>query len=191
MKNKPMRFVNVEKYGFVVEPRYYFYGWAKSPKIFGRESAVKALAKAKKFLPGGYNFKIWDCRRPLKVQKLMLDSFRKRIRLLYPRVSEKEKASILYAFCGRTKKIVTRLDTHRNGGSFDLIIVDRFGKELFMGTDFDDLTEKAALDYYEKRKSLTATEKIAQKNRRLLKRALTKTRLINYSPEWWHWSYAK
>ena len=188
---KKIKFVDVVKYGFLVEPRYYFYGWSKTSKIIGRLSAVKALLRARKFLPKGYNFKVWDCHRPLKVQILMLKSFRKRILNLYSELSAKERAQILYEFGGPALKRITRLDTHRNGGSFDLTIVDRLGKELYMGTDFDDLTKKATLDYFENKKNLSEPGKKVQKNRRLLKRALTKAGFINYSPEWWHWSYKK
>lgn len=191
MPRNKIKFIEVTKYGFIAEPRYHFCGWSKSPKIFGRQSAVKALAKARKFLPKGYNFKIWDCRRPLKVQKLMLDSFKKRIKKLYRKLSPKERQKLLFKFGGKALRTVKRLDTHRNGGSFDLTIVDKFGKELFMGTDFDDLTEKAALNYYEKKKNLTAAGKNAQKSRRLLRRALIKAGFMNFSPEWWHWSYKK
>jgi zinc D-Ala-D-Ala dipeptidase len=191
MEKRKIKFVDVANYGFIAEPQYYFYGWSRSPKIFGRQSAVKALAKARKFLPRGYNFKVWDCRRPLKVQKLMLDSFRKKIKKLYQKLSPKGRQKILFKFGGKASKTVKRLDTHRNGGSFDLTVVDKFGKELNMGTDFDDLTKKAALDYYKKKKNLTDKELIALKNRRLLKGALTKAGFINYSPEWWHWSYKK
>jgi len=52
-----MKFVDVKQYGFIVEPRYYFYGWSRSPEIKGRVSAVEALLLAKALLPRGYNFK--------------------------------------------------------------------------------------------------------------------------------------
>ena len=84
-----------------------------------------------------------------------------------------------------------RLDTHRNGGSFDLTIVNREGEELYMGTDFDDLTDKAATDYFEHKKKLTYMEKEARNNRRLLKITMIQAGFKNYDPEWWHWSTEK
>jgi D-alanyl-D-alanine dipeptidase len=86
---------------------------------------------------------------------------------------------------------ITRLDTHRNGGSFDLTIVDKNGNELYMGTDHDDLTEKAITDFFETKKNLTLIEKEAKKNRRLLKRVLNEVGFKNYAAEWWHWSFDK
>lgn len=188
---KKIRFVNVAEYGFVAEPRYYFFGWAKSSKIMGRASAVKALARAKRFLPKRYTFKIWDCKRPYAVQALMIESFKKRLRQLYGDLSPQDKKRLLIRFSGGLVRKVARLDTHRNGGSFDLTIVDRRGHELWMGTDHDDLTKKAAMDYYEEKKALTIMEKEARKNRRLFKKVLKKAGFENYTPEWWHWSYGK
>ncbi len=186
-----IKFVDVSKYGFISEPRYYFYGWSKTSKILGRESAVKALVKAKKFLPKGYNFKIWDSKRTYQVQELMVRSFWKRIIKQHFGLTLGEKKKLLVRFSGGLVKNVKKLDSHRMGGSFDLTIVDNFGNELYMGTDFDDLTEKAATDYFKSKSKLDPLEKNAKKNRELLKAAMSKAKFINYPAEWWHWSYLK
>lgn len=186
-----MRFIEVKKYKFVTEPRYYFYGWSKSPKVVVRPSALKALVKARKFLPKGFNFKIWDAQRPLSVQIAMLDSFRRRFRAQYLTLSKKQLGELVYKFGARPVRRVVRLDTHRNGGSFDLTIIDRHGTGLSMGTDHDDLTSVAATDFFEKKTRLTPREAEARKNRRLLKRVMVKAGFTNYAPEWWHWSYDK
>lgn len=186
-----MRFVDVEEYGFVTEPRYYFYGWSQTSRIKGRESTAKALVRAKKLLPKGYNFKVWDCKRSYAIQELMSVSFWKRLKLLHPNLSTKEKKKLLLRFSGGLVKRTGKLDTHRKGGSFDLTIIDRRGAELYMGTDHDDLTERAATDYYESKSKLGLLEKEARKNRRLLKRVMEKAGFVNYAAEWWHWSYGK
>lgn len=188
-----MKLINLAKYRFILEPRYYFYGWSKSPKILGRPSAVKALIKARSFLPKGYNFKIWDGKRSLKIQIAMLDSMWRRLRVMHPRFSHKKREELLFMFGGRRMppKRIKELDTHRNAGAFDLTIVDQNGDELYMGTDHDDLTEKAALNYFEKRKQLMPLEKTAKKNRRLLKKVMTKAGFKIYEPEWWHWGFDK
>lgn len=191
VKKIKIRFVDIGKFGFIMEPWYYFYGWSKTVKITGRLSAVKALLRAKKLLPKGYNFKIWDCRRSYQVQELMMKSFRRRLNSLYPSLATKEKKKMLLKFSGGLVKKVKRLDTHRKGGSFDLTIVDSAGDELYMGTDHDDLSKKATTDYYEDKSKLNALEKEARKNRRLLKKVMKKAEFINYSLEWWHWNYDK
>ena len=186
-----MRFVDVTKHRFVIEPRYYFFGWSTSPKVLGRVSAVQALMKARKLLPKEYNFKIWDCQRPRSVQLAMLNGFRRRFRVQFPRASKAKVEEYVFMFGAKPLRTVTRLDTHRNGGSFDLTIIDRNGEELYMGTDHDDLTEKAATDFYENKKKLSPREWEAKKNRLLLKRVLKKIGFLNYHREWWHWSWDK
>jgi D-alanyl-D-alanine dipeptidase len=187
--NNNPRFVDLARYSFLIEPRYYFYGWSSSPRLHARKSAADALLRARAFLPPSYNFKVWDAQRTRAVQTAMLDSFEKRLRLMHPDIPRKSALQLLYKFGGRPNEIIKRPGTHRNGGSFDVTIVNEKGVELYMGTDHDDLTPKAALDYFEKRRSLTSLEKHARKNRRLLERVMTKAGFTAYTPEWWHWSY--
>jgi D-alanyl-D-alanine dipeptidase len=184
------KFVDLASFGFLLEPRYYFFGWSRSPRLYARESAARALVDAEAMLPVGFRFKVWDAWRTRKVERAMLGSFRRRLRLMYPRRSQRARLDLLYRFGGRPRAVITRPDTHRNGGSFDITIVDRQGVELYMGTDHDDLTPRAALDYFEGRKRLTPLEGEARRNRRKLRSALSKAGFLGYAPEWWHWSYA-
>ena len=182
------KYHDLKKYNFVHEPRYYFYGWKPDAKMVARQSAIQALRRARKFLPKGHNFKIWDAQRMHHTRFLMIQSFTKRLKILYPR----NVRAMLIRFAGasmRSAKAKSRLDTHRNGGAFDLTIVNRRGEELFMGTDHDDLTDKAALWYYKNIKKSTVLEKEARKNRRILARAMKKAGFKEYPPEWWHWGY--
>jgi D-alanyl-D-alanine dipeptidase len=190
-KKTKIKFVDVKKYGFVAEPRYYFWGWSNSPKILARSSALRALIKAKRFFPKGYNFKIWDVKRTYNVQAEMVKSFRRRLKLLHPELSKSKLKKLVFKFSGGLGKSVKRLDSHRKGGSFDLTIINKKGAELYMATDHDDLTRRASTDFFEKKKSLTLLEKEAKKNRRLLKRVMKKAGFVNYDAEWWHWSYDK
>ncbi len=190
---KKIKLVEITGKKFVLEPRYYFFGWSKSSKILGRQSAIVALSKAEKLLPAGYKFKIWDCFRPREVQIAMVDSFKKRLRVMHPAAPPKQLKQLVERYAGKVPPPlkIERLDTHRNGGSFDLTVADDEGRELYMGTDHDDLTPKAATDYFEKIKGLTGLEREAKKNRRLLAKTLTQAGFINYKEEWWHWSWAK
>jgi D-alanyl-D-alanine dipeptidase len=185
-----VRFVDLSKFGFVVEPRYYFFGWSQEPRVLGRASAVQALKRAEKLLPKGYRFKIWDMQRPLYVQVNMIDSFRRRFKSENPRLTRSQLEKLVTTFAAKPlpDKKVTRPDCHRNGGAVDLTIIDRHGEELYMGTDHDNLTGRAATDYYEKLKRPNVLALEARKNRRLLIRVMTAAGWENYAPEWWHWS---
>lgn len=186
-----MKFVELSKYGFVIEPRYYYFGWSKSGKILGRSSAVKALLKARALLPKGYNFKIWDMRRPRSVQLAMIQSFVRRFKVEHPNLSSTQRLKLVYNFAAKPLLKVTRPDTHRNGGAVDLTIVNKFGQELPMGTDHDSLTLQASTNYYDKLSKLSEIEKIYRQNRKLLVKVMLKAGFENYNPEWWHWSYGK
>lgn len=53
---------------------------------------------------------------------------------------------------------------HLSGGAIDLTLFEiASGKELEMGTPFDDCTEKAHRDYFEQLTELTLEEKISSK----------------------------
>lgn len=189
-----MKFIDIRPFGFVLEPRYYFFGWSKEPKILARKSALSELVKARSFLPKGYNFKVWDFQRPRSVQLAMLDSFSRRFKIAHPKATKAQIEKMVFTFGAKPlpDRQVTRPDCHRNGGAVDLTIVDKNGNELYMGTDHDDLTKRAATNYFETKKHLTASsEEEAKKNRQLLIKVMTKAGWDNYAPEWWHWSTTK
>ena len=154
-KNKTLKIVDLKDYGFLTEPRYYFYGWSNLKSCYARNSVAKRLLLAKRFLPKGYNFKIWDGFRTKETQKLLRISFKKRLENLYLDWDPKQILKSLNIFTGSPiKKIRLRLRNHFTGGAVDLTLVNKQGEELDMGTDFDDLTERAALNYFENKKSL-------------------------------------
>lgn len=190
-ENKKIILVDVRSCGFLVDPVYYYYGWSGSSKILGRKSAVEALMRAEKLLPSGCRFKVWDCYRSRKTQILMQEAFRRKLRLLHPKLSSKEIHTLLEKFGGISPPPlrVEALGTHRKGGSFDLTLIDARGRELLMGTAHDDLTSKAALDYFEKKPNPDALDKKIRDNRRLLKKVMEQAGFVSYPPEWWHWSF--
>ncbi len=184
--------VDVSHYGFSVEPRYYYYGWSKSSAIMLRKSLVDLLKSAKAKLPAGYNFRIYDGQRSYETQEKVHDSFWKRMKLMHPRMHDDMVFLAVVKFSGGVIKNVEKTDTHRNGGALDLTIIDKQGVPLYMGTEIDDLTEKAALDYFKnKRKKFFSMDREAGKNRLLLEKVMTEAGFKGYKYEWWHWSYDK
>lgn len=130
------------------------------PECYLRFKTVKALVKANQaFVKLGYKIKIYDCYRPLDVQKKMW--------AITPNatyVADPEKGSI-----------------HNRGGAVDLTLTDYSGNELDMGTKFDHFGPEAAHDY----KNLSA-EVLA--NRKLLKDIMLRNGFKSFASEWWHYN---
>ncbi len=125
------------------------------------EAAACALKSAvDEFSQLGYTIKIWDGYRPLKVQykfwELVPDP-------MY--VADPKKGS-----------------RHNRGCAVDLTLVDKQGKELDMGTAFDDFSERAHQDYA----NLSVQ---VLKNRKLLQRVMEKHGFVGWQGEWWHFDY--
>ena len=105
----------------------------------------------------GLGLKIFDGYRPLSVQKvfwkLMPDAFY----VADPKMGSK----------------------HNRGASVDLTLVDQFGKELSMPSEFDEFSEKASRRYM-------GCSKEARKNRELLEKMMKAEGFIPFEHEWWH-----
>jgi D-alanyl-D-alanine dipeptidase len=132
-------------------------------ECFLRLKTVKALVKANsKFIQKGYRIKIFDCYRPLDIQKRMW-----KIVSNPEYVADPAKGSI-----------------HNRGGAVDITLVDANGKELDMGTTFDFFGPEAS-HYYE-----NLTDDVKQ-NRLLLKKIMKKSNFISFDSEWWHYNLKK
>jgi D-alanyl-D-alanine dipeptidase len=177
----------VSSMGFVLEPRYWFFGWTRTPRLRLRRAVAAQLAEARSALPKGWNFKVWDGYRTYTTQVRMIESFRKRLICANPHLTEAQREALVWRYAAKPKRHVTRPDSHRTGGAVDLTLVDAAGRELDMGTDHDALVPEAALAFYERKAHLTLRERRVRDNRRILVRAMTRAGFERYPPEWWHW----
>ncbi|MFN6946279.1 MAG: M15 family metallopeptidase [Cytophagaceae bacterium] len=127
-----------------------------------REEVGRALVKINKaFLQKGYRIKLYDCYRPLDVQKKMWE--------IYPNANYVANPH-------------TRGSVHNRGGAVDITLVDLKGVELDMGTDFDHFGKEAHHSYTE------LSEKVI-KNRALLKETMEAHGFASLRTEWWHYSF--
>jgi zinc D-Ala-D-Ala dipeptidase len=134
----------------------------KEPRCLLRASVAAQLSEVQADLEAiGLGLKLYDCYRPLSVQKQMWK--------LLP--DDRYVANPAYG------------SRHNRGSAVDLTLVDRAGKELTMPTDFDDFTERAAINY-----DGASTE--AKRNRQQLKEAMTKRGFVPLLTEWWHFDAA-
>ena len=132
--------------------------------------AAAALEKVVAWLADkrpGHKPLILDALRPQRVQQLLwdaLDGTELRMYLADPR----------------------RGSIHSFGMALDITILDEEGRELDMGTGFDDLSEKShpALELKLLERGEITREHIA--NRQLLRDAMTHAGFVGINSEWWH-----
>ncbi len=185
---KKSNLADLSPHGFLLDPRYWCFGWSRSPRIFLRRTVACQLVRARERLPQGWNFKVWDAYRTYATHVRMVESFRRRLACANPGLDEAEREALLWRYAARVKRRVTRPDSHRTGGAVDLTLVDASGRELEMGTDHDALVPEAALAFYERKPRLSPRERAFRDRRRILTRAMTRAGFRRYAPEWWHWS---
>lgn len=161
-------FVNLKSYNqdFVYDMKYATDDNFLKTKVYDcaecflRLKTVEALIEAnKKFIKKGYKIKIFDCYRPLDIQKRMWE--------IVPNpeyVANPAKGSI-----------------HNRGGAVDITLVDSNGKELDMGTSFDFFGIEASHNYP------NFSEEI-KGNRELLKRIMIQNNFNSFDSEWWHYN---
>jgi D-alanyl-D-alanine dipeptidase len=127
-----------------------------------RYKTIKQLINANtEFIEKGYRIKIFDCYRPLDIQKKMW-----KILPNADYVADPKRGSI-----------------HNRGGAVDVALVDTNGKELDMGTAFDFFGEEASHHY----QNLPDEVK---KNRAFLKEIMLKHSFKSFDSEWWHYNLA-
>ncbi len=126
-----------------------------------RKSTAQALLKANEnFKQLGYRIKLFDCYRPLEVQKKMWKILPGTHYVANPAKGSK----------------------HNRGAAVDLTLIDKQGKELDMGTPFDFFGKKAHHSY-------TQLPQKVLENRKLLKEILDKYNFKSIYSEWWHYEY--
>src|SRR3970040_2609306 len=129
-------------------------------KCFLRLKTVKALIEANKtFAKKGYKIKVFDCYRPLDIQRKMW-----KIVSNPEYVANPSKGSI-----------------HNRGGAVDITLVDSNGKELDMGTSFDFFGVEAGHNYLNLSPEIIA-------NRQLLKKIMKEKGFNSLDSEWWHYN---
>lgn len=125
-----------------------------------RYGTVKYLLEANaKFMKKGFRIKIFDCYRPLTVQKKMWKILPNPIYVANP-----AKGSI-----------------HNRGGAVDITLVDEQGNEVDMGTSFDFFGIESS-HFYE-----NLSDEII-KNRKFLKKIMLKSNFKSFDSEWWHYN---
>ena len=161
-------FVNLKDYSkdFVYDMKYATEDNFLKAKVYDcaecvlRYKTVQALIAANKvFMKNGCKIKIYDCYRPLSIQKKMWEI------VSNPEyVADPKKGSI-----------------HNRGGAVDISLVNADGIELEMGTKFDFFGIQAGHNYKKLPVPVIA-------NRKYLKSVMVKNGFNSFDSEWWHYN---
>jgi zinc D-Ala-D-Ala dipeptidase len=124
-----------------------------------RASAAERLsAVAQDLARQGLGLKVYDCYRPLSIQKMMWQI---------------KPDSQFVANPARGSR-------HNRASAVDLTLVNlKTGQELPMPSGFDEFTERAFLDY-------AGGTAESRRNRDILQKAMTKRGFLPLASEWWH-----
>jgi len=131
-------------------------------KVYIRKIVGENLARADRFLEKNFNLriKIFDGFRPRSVQKIMWQ--------IYP-----DPNYVANPSTG---------SRHNRGAAVDVTLIANDGKELDMGTEYDNFTLKAHYISNEVNNSQA-------KNRKILHEAMLKFGFEQLSTEWWHFDF--
>ena len=125
---------------------------------------AEALLKANQyFCEKGYRIKLYDCYRPLDVQKNMWSKVPRATYVANPY----DKGSI-----------------HNKGAAVDITLVTLEGCYLDMGSDYDFFGKESHIDNYNFSQEILA-------NRKLLRDGMLNFGFGTIRTEWWHYSYQK
>ena len=162
-------FVNLKDYSkdFVYDMKYATSDNFLKAKVYDcaecflRLKTVKAMISANAdLMTRGYKIKIFDCYRPLDIQKRMW-----KIMSNPSYVADPSKGSI-----------------HNRGGAVDITLVNFEGKELDMGTAFDFFGIEAGHNYQNLSNEVKS-------NRALLKSIMIHNGFNSLDSEWWHYNF--
>lgn len=123
-----------------------------------RSGTANKLAKANQLLKAkGYKIQVYDCYRPLSVQRKMYDRFP-----LKGYVADPKKGS-----------------NHNRGGAVDCTLLTLNGDFVPMPSEYDEFSERSHQNY-------PANEPLST-HRSLLRDAMTQVGFKTISKEWWHY----
>lgn len=131
------------------------------PECYLRKETAKALVLAQNALKKkGYGIKIFDCYRPLSVQKKMWKILPGTHYVANPAKGSK----------------------HNRGAAVDITLINKNGQELDMGTPYDFFGKEAHHAFEKLSPQVKA-------NRLLLKNTLNEYGFKPIFSEWWHYEY--
>jgi len=130
-------------------------------KCFLRKPVADALSRVQAALAiEGYGIKVFDCYRPLSVQKKMWEQVHDERYVADPAKGPR----------------------HCRGAAVDVTLVERTGEPVEMPSDYDDFSPKSSRAYQ-------GASRTAIQDRARLEAAMKREGFVPFPSEWWHFDY--
>lgn len=177
------------EYGIVVEMQYPLRKMKNATsKCLIRKQVLDRLLQAKKYLPKGITFKIWDAYRPMNLQQEIYDKYKYIIIKTFnlENKSTEQQQSVIANYVSLPTYREDLIPLHTTGGSIDLTLVYEDTKqELDMGVEFDEFSTLTNTSAFEEK----GMDKKIRNNRRILYWSMIKAGFTNLPSEVWHYDY--
>lgn len=154
--------------------------WGKKLKAQLRQSAAERLLEAAHRLAPHYLLELTDALRPIAFQRKLFRQIKKEVTKRQPALLHDAKR--LYYEVTKYIADPDGCPPHSTGGTVDACLRDSSGKMVDMGSQIDEVSLLSHT--FSKGVPLKA-----QKNRKILFDAMTKSGFVNLPTEWWHYSY--
>ena len=160
--------------------------------LFVRRSVGEKLREVNaRLAPAGLELYLFDAWRPQAVQRYFHDVwFPAWLKVRAPHLEGQALVDEVQNYWAAPSDGDGSPSPHSTGGAGDLTL--RFiatGQSLFMGGLFDDVTEDAWTDAFERKLIVSMSDEEALANRRLLYWVMTEAGFANNPTEWWHFSW--
>jgi len=156
-----------------------------------RSVGEKLVAVNARLEAAGLELYLFDAWRPQDVQRHFHDVwFPKWLKQRAPHLDGHELVEEVEKYWAAPSAGDASPSPHATGGAVDLTL--RFmstGQPLFMGGLFDDVTEDAWTDAFERKPAVSMSDEEARANRRLLYWVMAEAGFANNPTEWWHYSW--
>jgi len=154
------------------------------------ERLSMAQARLEEIKPG-FRISVFDAFRPVAVQAYMIEHECERLardlkQQAFERLNTADQANIrarVMTFWAAPNSDPTAPPPHATGAAVDVTLIDDQEKLVPMGTNIDDLTEKAYPSYFQTR------DPEIHANRTLLNDVMQQSGFHRNPVEWWHFSY--
>jgi D-alanyl-D-alanine dipeptidase len=179
-------------YNIEQNPPYYLRVPGSTPDLYVRRSVATRLHEVNVRLSAiGLELFLYDAWRPQAIQRYFHDVwFPEWLQARNPHLKGPALVAEVEKYWAAPTAGRNSPSPHSTGGAVDLtLIVSETGQPLYMGGIFDDLTETAWTDGFERRPVVSMSDEEARANRRLLYWVMTEAGFANNPTEWWHYSW--